>query len=91
MESGVFYPNQLDSPLQFLFWEMDEVTPFFIFAVFWAIFDRAILLLFGVILSWAYSRFKGKYPKGIDMHLFWYIGLKKLQCFPPGIVKKYNE
>lgn len=71
---SVRIPRYIDSPMQFAFWEIDELIPMAVLFLFGLIMNQ---LLYSFVLMWiavsAYKRYKYSSRRGALVHgLFWF-------------------
>ncbi len=93
------FPQYLTSPLQFLWFEIDElgVALLSLFLAAQVSFDVGLImkmvisLCFMVLAVWGYSTLKKKYPRGFFRHLTYFIGLTNLKGYPSFFEDRFWE
>lgn len=86
-------PNYVDRPIQFFFWEIDEVAPLiFMMGVGIATDSLTYVMLPALIGAWRFSRFKLTNLDGMLMHLSYSAGLLNLnKRFWYGTIREMEE
>ncbi|UTH74243.1 type IV conjugative transfer system protein TraL [Chromobacterium sp. IIBBL 290-4] len=89
----VAIPNYVDRPVQFFFWEIDEVAPLFLLMGVGILTDSMTYLMPpALFFTWRFSRFKLAHLNGLLMHMAYSAGLLDLnKRFPYGTIKEYHE
>ena len=85
-------PNRLDDAGKFLFWERD-VAAIAVFGMLLGIATGFPVtgLLFGGVLAYAYSQFKGSKHPGMATHLmYWFTGFPPLKELPASHLRELN-
>ena len=86
----VRFPQYLGAPPQLIWWESDELAVILLFVglaiefggLFWVLPAAAVLGL---------PRLKRGYPKGFLRHVFYFLGLTRLQGYPEYWDKEFLE
>ena len=85
------FPQYLSSPVQILWFDLDEVGIIFTCFFLALIFDNLFLWAMVVVIPWGYSRIKKKYPRGFFNNLIYLIGVKELPHYPGAFQNRYEE
>ncbi len=84
-------PRYVDSQMQILFWEIDEVVPVVALMGVGIMTDTMLYMVGVMVVVWKlFGRFKNSNLDGILMHLAYANGISNLnRRFPPGIERFY--
>ena len=94
-------PEYIDSPPQFLFWELDDLFPILVGAIFGAIlkyaFQSVLWFVLGIVVggiaSYFYIKFKrNRLPGTLHHMLFCFTGVVPLNSnYKNGFIQRVNE
>ena len=84
------FPQYLNSPLQVLWFESDELGIMFAFLIFALMFGGVLYILMFAV-PYVYGRFKKKYARGFLRHTLLSIGIFELQGYPSPFDKSFTE
>jgi type IV conjugative transfer system protein TraL len=84
------FPQYLNAPLQFAWWEADVVV-IAVFSAYFGFFLKGPFYLMIVLLPYSYVSAKRKYPRGFLRHLFYFIGLIDFKGYPTFFEKRFIE
>lgn len=85
-------PKYLDSPIQFLIFDPDDVIPMVVIYFLFAIFKQAAIgLVVGLIFTRIYQKLKNIYGPGFVGHLLYKWGLYNPPGLPDYIVREFYE
>lgn len=91
MKKG-WFPRYFDSPIQVLFWEIDEILPFFVMALIGLFLGGFLWCLgIGIILSWCIIKYKKNLPTGFMGNLFYIAGLRSIKGYPSYLENDFRE
>jgi len=90
------FPRYIDSPPQFLIWELDEVLPVaFCMLIFLPSKNLLAGLVIGVIIMKIYRKLKDKLPQNFLFHYLWFWGVwqpkSRTTLMPKGYISRYQE
>lgn len=88
--SVVSIPRFIDSQYQVFFWEMDELVPLIVALGAGIMFEVLLYaLIFGLIFSVRFSRFKMARLDGVLVHFAYWVGMMALnKMFRNGLVRE---
>lgn len=84
-------PRYVDSQMQILFWEIDEVVPVVALMGVGIMTDTMVYMFFVMFIVWKlFGKFKNRNLDGILMHMAYANGISNLnKRFPPGVERFY--
>ncbi|NCA70461.1 MAG: type IV conjugative transfer system protein TraL [Sphingobacteriia bacterium] len=84
-------PRYVDSQMQILFWEIDEVVPVVALMGVGIMTDTMGYMIFVMVIVWKlFGKFKNRNLDGVLMHMAYAGGLSNLnKRFPPGVERVY--
>lgn len=85
------FPQYLSSPIQVLWFELDEVGLFFSCVSFALIFGGIIWFMLVIAIPVGYRKLKNNYPRGFQNNIEYLIGFKELTYYPGAFQNKYEE
>ena len=90
MEDKVRLPQYMHLPMQFLWFDTEEMMVIVFFYVFALVFGGYVWI--GVIVGpYLYMQVKRKKPRGFLRHLIYSLGFTKLKGYPPPQAFKFYE
>lgn len=84
------FPQHLSRPMQFLFWESDELSVLVLFAGL-AMLWGGIFWFFPFLGSYGFTKLKREYPKDFLKHVFYFMGLTSLKGYPEYWEREFSE
>ncbi len=89
----VSIPRFIDSPTQFLFWEIDEVAIVVVCMGIGIVFEvLGPLLLAGLFITWQFRKFKMARMEGVLHHMAYWFGIFTLnKKFSNGLEREIVE
>jgi type IV conjugative transfer system protein TraL len=84
------FPQYLTSPLQVLFFEVDEIAIMFIALLIGLVLEGWTYFLI-IVLPTVYSRLKKNYPRGFLKHILYFVGLTNMVGYPSFFEKEFIE
>lgn len=85
------FPQYLSSPVQVLWFELDEVGLIFTCLSLALVFGGWFWWLSVIVIPWIYRIFKSRHPKGFANNLIYLFGLKELPHYPGAFQNRYEE
>lgn len=77
---GIDIPTYLDAPKRMLFWTIDQIIPFAIFAVLGMMAGKLFLgMVLGCVISWGMDKFKNSKSDGLLLHFAYFHGLMPMK------------
>ncbi len=86
----VKFPQYLGSPLQILWFELDEFVLWMAFFVLGMLFHW-IFFLTSFVVSWLYHRSKQESTRGFLVHSLYRLGILQLNGYPIYFETEYQE
>jgi type IV conjugative transfer system protein TraL len=90
MELVKRFPQHLNAPMQFAWWEADIVLVA-MFSSYFGFFLRGPFYVLTIALPLSYSRAKRKYPRGFLRHLLYFAGITTFKGYPTFFEKRFIE
>jgi type IV conjugative transfer system protein TraL len=84
------FPQYLSRPMQFLWWESDELAVLLLFVGLAMMFEGVFWLL-PFVGSYTFVRLKREHPKDFLRHVFYFIGLTRLRGYPEYWEREFSE
>jgi len=84
------FPKYLSSPMQVLWFEMDDLAIIMLSFMMASIFHGWFWLMV-IIGPFVYTRAKRKYPRGFLRHLLYLSGIKELNGYPSPFQSEFLE
>lgn len=82
-------PKYLDAKPQFLWWEVDDISVFFIFLVIGLVSNYLLVCsAIGIFAVWLKIKSKDSFVKGYFNHFFVWHGLLTKKGLPPGHIRR---
>jgi len=83
--------RMIDDPMQFFFWQADEVIPICFMIALGFVTDYLITFtLVGLLIGRIYIKYKNNKPDGFLLHTLYWIGLyPKKGKIPNGLAREY--
>lgn len=85
------FPRYLNSPIQVLWLESDELAVFFIALFVALMFESWLLWTLPVFGPYFYGRFKRNHPRGFLRHCLYFTGLKSMRGYPTYFEREFLE
>lgn len=82
-------PQYLSKPIQFVWFEIDEVCMWFLFFLLFLLFSNWLSFLGMFICPYLFAKYKKNFPNGFLGHIFFYFGLKELKYYPISYIKTF--
>ncbi len=84
------FPQYLSSPLQVLWFEVDEIGIIFLSFLLGLLLE-GIFYIGMIVFPYLYTKFKKKYPRGFLGHVFYFLGVTKIHGYPHFFEKEFVE
>ena len=84
------FPQYLSRPMQFLWWESDELAVILLFVGLAMMFGGVFWFL-PFLGSYAFVRLKREYQKDFLRHVFYFLGLTRLKGYPEYWEREFSE
>ena len=84
------FPQYLSSPLQVLWFEVDEVGIIFL-SFLMGLMLEGFFYIGMIVFPYLYTKFKKKYPRGFLGHVFYFLGITKIHGYPHFFQKEFIE
>jgi len=85
------FPRYLSSPIQVLFFDVDEVVMALAMVSLALIFSYWPVYLLAIAVPWAYRRVKKDKARGFFWHSLYYMGLVEIKGYPITFEKEFYE
>jgi len=87
-----WFPRYLMAPIQFLWWEADEMIPFLAFSLI-GLFGKQVILGVGagILFQRIFIYSKGRLSEGFLFHLGYFLGLKEIKGYPSYLAERFWE
>jgi conjugal transfer pilus assembly protein TraL len=93
MENGKgWFPRYFDSPIQILWWEIDEILPLFLMLMIGLFFGSFLFCaVIGFVLFWLITKYKKNLPNGYIGNILYMTGLRRIKGYPSYLENKFRE
>ena len=92
MKTKGWFPRYLTAPIQFLWWEADEMIPFLALAII-GLFGNQLILGLGAGIAFfrVLVHAKNKLSEGFLVHFVYALGIKEIKGYPTYLADKFKE